>query len=63
MKPTLQEKYDFLCSFFKVTDIDLWESDALLRLDTTNSVIYFQFGSNEFPTVDTAVEALLTNEC
>lgn len=61
MKPTLQEKYDFLCSFFKVTDIDLWENDALLKLDTSNSVVYFQFGGDDgFPTVDTAVENLLS---
>lgn len=60
MKPTLQQKYDFLCRFFKVTDIDLWENDALLKLDTTNSVIYFQFSKGDgYPDVDTAVEALL----
>lgn len=48
---TIEDKYNFLVSKMKVTDIDLWEKDALLRC-----VIYFQMKDEEVPSVEEAIE-------
>lgn len=40
MKPTIKEKYNWLLSQLKVTDVDFWEGDALIRLQRP---LYFQF--------------------
>jgi hypothetical protein len=39
-KPTLQQKYDWLLKQLKVTDVDAFERNALVRL---RNAIYFQF--------------------
>jgi hypothetical protein len=41
--PTLQEKYDFLCSKMTISSVDVFECDALLILCPE---IYYQFSVN-----------------
>ena len=53
---TVQEKYDYLLSKLKVTDVDLWEHDALIRMDA----LFFQFGSSgPDDSIDKCVEAAM----
>lgn len=53
MKPTLQQKYDFLLSKLGIQCIDTEESDAILVMQN----LYFQFPLGSFPTdKDQAVE-------
>ena len=58
---TVEEKYAYLLKHLKITDIDWWESDALLVMPDK---IYFQFPScwmNDptLLTVDAAIEAAM----
>lgn len=53
---TVQEKYDYLLSKLKVTDVDLWEHNALIRMDA----LFFQFGSSgPGDSIDKCVEAAM----
>lgn len=38
MKPTIEEKYNWLLRHIYITDVDLWEKDAILKMS-----VYFQF--------------------
>jgi hypothetical protein len=57
--PTLQQKYDFLCSKFRLSSVDFWEQDALLVCPDDS--YYFQF-SEPPTTIDEAVSALVVRE-
>lgn len=56
MKYTKEQKYDFLFQRLFVSDIDWWESDAMLKLGP----IYFQFPMSKINdgeiTVEEAIE-------
>lgn len=54
---SIVEKYNFLLDMLHITDVDLWERDALLRL---KAPIYFQLTADN-PTVDDAVEAAMAS--
>lgn len=54
---SIVEKYNFLLDMLHITDVDLWERDALLRL---KAPIYFQLTTDN-PTVDDAVEAAMAS--
>lgn len=57
---TVQEKYDFLLGLLEMTDVDLWEMDALLKLKRP---LYFQFSYPPGPgTIDECVQAALDAE-
>lgn len=61
VKPTLKQKYEYLLSKMKITDVDLWEQDACVRMES----LYFQFESGEAPTewkIDKAVQAAMNAE-
>lgn len=40
-RPTIEEKYNWLLSQINITDVDLWEKDAMLKMS-----VYFQFYTN-----------------
>ena len=48
-EPSLEEKYNFLLSRLSVTDIDLWENDALLKLKS----IFIGITSADLDVLDT----------
>lgn len=60
-KPTLREKYEWLCNQLEITDPDLWEYDALLKLkqkypNCESRSLYFCFSPKTFKgTIDEAV--------
>ena len=61
---TTEEKYNWVLSKLVITDIDAWEKDALVQLDTS---IYFQFWDDTIPfvgslAVDKAIEWAIKNE-
>lgn len=60
MTYTTEQKYAYICSKLRVTDVDLWEQDALLSLGST----YFQFGGGDVypPDADTAIVRLMREE-
>lgn len=61
IKPTLKQKYDYLLSKMKVTNIDLWEQDASVTIEH----LYFQFDSGSAPdtwSLDQAVVAAMNTE-
>lgn len=58
-RPTLQEKYKFLCSKLRICDVDTWEGDALLELPEK---IYFQFSGSPNMTINAAVIAAIESE-
>lgn len=41
---------------YQITDIDLWENDANLKVGDLN--IYFQFNGNKIPTIEDALKWL-----
>lgn len=61
VKPTLKQKYDYLLSKMKITDISLWEQDACVRM----AHLYFQFDNESAPdtwSIDQAVVAAINTE-
>ena len=61
VKPTLKQKYEYLLSKMKITDVDLWEQDASVRMEP----LYFQFDSGSAPDtwkIDKAVQAAMNTE-
>lgn len=54
-----EQKYNWLLSQLRISDIDLYEQDALLRFKKGSSV-YFQF-SSEPKSVDEAVELAMND--
>lgn len=61
IKPTLKQKYEYLLSKMKISDVDLWEQDACVRMES----LYFQFERGEAPDqwkIDKAVIAALNSE-
>lgn len=59
MNYSAEEKYNYLLSKLYVSDVDLWEKDALLQM----SSIFYQF--NEHPsdkTFDEIIEGQMTRE-
>lgn len=59
MNYTYEQKYNYLLSRMKVTDVCLWEKDALLEM----SSVFYQF--SEHPTertFDEIIEGQMTKE-
>jgi hypothetical protein len=54
---TYKQKYEFLLSQMKITNVDLWEQDALIEIDP----IYFQFAFVK-PETTEDYPYILTNE-
>lgn len=58
--PTTKQKYDYLLSKLKITDIDPFELDAYLGMPNK---LYFQFSvDSSFTSVDNAVESAMLAE-
>ena len=54
-----EQKYNYFLSKLYVTDVDLWEKDALLRM----SSIFYQFNEHSAEkTFDEIIEANMTKE-
>jgi hypothetical protein len=55
-KPTLRERYEWLCKQFAVRDLDYWERDGLLT--HPGKSIYFQI-PNSVALVDSVDKAVI----
>ena len=57
---TTEQKYEWLCSNLKITNIDYWEHDALISLP--NNLYFVARNINEVATIDQAVEIAMRRE-
>lgn len=55
VKPSIEQKYNYLLSHLAITDVDLFEKDALIRMK--GGGIYFQF--NDYDVVGMSVDDAL----
>jgi len=59
MNYSYEDKYNYLLSKLYISDVDLWEKDALLQM----SSMFYQFNAHpEEKTFDEIVEAQMTKE-